>query len=299
MGADSPWHAVVGGRCGRHAQPSVSLALLLATVLGGIASGAGSTEPDGGAQYNDAGIEALGWDSSPRASGDSVAPGSDLHSKYEAGLLESEHESDDFSEPSAEENSHLLGFSRQILSVKILEPADGEIIWTEDLGASFDVVVEIHGGAFNHWDRAARIDADAFVELNGDEIWHGDGSLASAELSIWHARVTIELADDGTIVKRFRPPHIIAARLVDGTDELARVANTFEIARSAGGEGWAKAGAYTSPWHARGRAGLRYLNSVALTFAREIEKLEACVDEQRGMPSMLLMDLLKILDICI
>ena len=64
---------------------------------------------------------------------------------------------------------------RAFIQVLIHEPADGEILWTEDIGASFDIVLEIHGGGFNYWDRGARIDADAFVDLDGDEIWHSDG----------------------------------------------------------------------------------------------------------------------------
>lgn len=182
-----------------------------------------------------------------------------------------------------EESSHPLDFYRQNLSVVILEPADGEVLWTEDLGASFDVVLEIHGGGLNFEDRGARIDADAFVELNGHEIWHGDGSLNSAELSIWHSRVTVEVADDGTILHRFTAPHVLTARLVDGTDEIASVTHAFEVARSTGGQGWAKATPYASPWASRGRAGLRYLNSVAIAFAREIEKLEACLQDRGGM----------------
>ena len=182
----------------------------------------------------------------------------------------------------AEEGSHVLDYSRQNLSVVILEPADGEVLWTEDLGASFDVVMEIHGGGLDYGDRGARIDADAFVELNGQEIWHGDGSLNSAELSIWHSRATIEVAHDGTILQRFRAPHTLTARLVDGTDEIASVTNAFDVACSAGGQGWAQASPYNSPWTSRGRAGLRYLNSVAIAFAREIEKLEACLQDRRG-----------------
>ena len=172
--------------------------------------------------------------------------------------------------------SSFLSASRQKLQIHIHEPHDGEVIWTEDIGASFDVVVEIHGGGFNYWYRTARIDADAVVELDGQEIWHSDGSLSSAELTIWNSRVTIEVGDDGSIVNRIARPHSIVARLVDGSEELYRVSNSFEVARSTGGQGWAKDSPYSSPWIGRGRAGSRYLNSVALSLAREIEQLEAC-----------------------
>ena len=47
----------------------------------------------------------------------------------------------------------------------IHEPADGEVMWTEDVGANFDIFIEIHGGGFNYWDRGARIEADVFVGL--------------------------------------------------------------------------------------------------------------------------------------
>ena len=58
------------------------------------------------------------------------------------------------------------------------------------------------------------------AELDGEEIWHADGTINSAELTIWSSRVTILVADDGT-VNRLRQPHRVVARLVDGSDEIA------------------------------------------------------------------------------
>ena len=163
----------------------------------------------------------------------------------------------DAGEPIDGDSASFLGASRQQLQVVILEPADGEVLWTEDIGASFDIVVEIHGGSFNYWDRVARIDADAFIELDGEEIWHADGSINIAELTVWNSRVTIEVADDGTVVNRLREPHRVSARLVDGSEEVARVTNVFDIARSAVGQGWAKDAPYSAPWVSPGRAGSR------------------------------------------
>ena len=151
------------------ARPLLAAAVLLAVVIGMRAAGSPADAKTAQLPDDDARDEAASdsWDTDGDGGG---ALGAAEGEWEEEGEKEGERGRGEVGDPGEaldevnEDAASFLG-SRQKLQVVIHEPADGEVMWTEDVGANFDIFVEVHGGGFNYWDRGARIDADVFVGL--------------------------------------------------------------------------------------------------------------------------------------